>query len=551
MAIAGEPTDPLSLPKKTNKKEAAVKPLNAVIYTRVSTSRQAEYGNSLEDQEKVCRKYCRNSGFKVLSLFVEPGVTGRTDKRPAFQKMITFCKRNAHKLAFVVVYDTSRIFRDTMQYLFYKKVLQQAGIELLSPNSPRGNSPVHRLTDTTQAAFAQFESDLKSVRAKESRYEVRMRGKLTNKAPIGYINVRDTNRPRGTNVVLDPVRAPIIAEAFRKAATGEHSIVSIYQWAVSQGLTSRKTGKPLTRSTFYRMFENPSYAGLVEVESGDFVVAEFPGIVSRELFEDVLDRLRQDTSSRVPHTRETDGFPLKGVLMCEGCDRVLTASFQRGHSGKRYGYYHHPRHKPGCPQKDLFIPARKADFSVLALLARVRNERERIRSIRNTLTQQQDEIREALHEEHSRLESLKKKQEEIKTALREKYVLGDLDKPDYEEGKLRVDEILADLRFRLRNLGEADIPVLQIYTKCTRVLEHFEEVWKVASDGEKLMITKAIFPSGLRMGKGGGVGTPSSADQIDLFTVLEWGEIALASPTGFEPDDLFRWLKAVASLYEM
>ena len=61
-----------------------------------------------------------------------------------------------------------------------------------------------------------------------------------------------------------------------------------------------------------------------------------------------------------------------------------------------------------------------------------------------------------------------------------------------------------------------------------------DEAWKVASDGEKLMIVKAIFPSGLRMGEGG-VGTASNADQIALFTLLEWGGIALATPTGFEP----------------
>jgi site-specific DNA recombinase len=166
MNDAGKPVEPLDLFKKAKKKAELAKPLNSVIYTRVSTTRQAEFGNSLDDQNKVCSRYCQSNNLKVLRLFVEPGVTGRTDKRPSFQEMITFCKRNAHKLAAVVVYDTSRIFRDTMQYLYYKKILQNLGIELLSPNTQRGNSPVHQLTDTTQAAFAQFESDLKSVRAR-------------------------------------------------------------------------------------------------------------------------------------------------------------------------------------------------------------------------------------------------------------------------------------------------------------------------------------------------------------------------------------------------
>jgi len=40
----------------------------AVIYCRVSTKSQVELSN-LEFQEKECRLFCENKGFRVLSVF--------------------------------------------------------------------------------------------------------------------------------------------------------------------------------------------------------------------------------------------------------------------------------------------------------------------------------------------------------------------------------------------------------------------------------------------------------------------------------------------------
>ena len=535
MNTAGKSAAPLALLRKPLKREAQPKPLNALIYTRVSTTRQAEYGNSLEDQEKVCRTFCKNNGFKVLGLYVEPGVTGRTDRRPAFQEMITFCKRNARKIACVVVYDTSRIFRDTMQYLNYKRVLQNNGIELISPNSQRGNSPVQLLTETTQAAFAQFESDLKSVRAKESRIEVRRRGRLTGKAPVGYLNLRDVNRPRGTRVVVDPERAPIIAEAFRKLVDPEVSITSVYRWAIEQGLTNHRTGSPLSLNTFHRLLENPTYAGLIEIDCGEFVEAEFEGIVSRKLFEAVLDRMRCDSTSRVPHTRAVEGFPLKGVIRCPGCGKFLTASLQRGKMGVYYGYYHHPQHYPGCPSTGLYVPPHKAEKALVSMFSRLRVERFRIDSMMDTVKQHHEEMRVSLRRRLSLFEAEKKRQENLKAALREKYVLGDLDKADYEDGRQRVDAKLADVKSQIRGLGDADISVRQTALRAVGVLELLENTWKALSDGHKSQVAKALFPEGMSFGSDQSVGTPSNADQIDLCVLLEGDENQLATPTGFEP----------------
>lgn len=535
MNEVGKRLSPIDIPHRCDNRKRPKKPEVAVIYTRVSTTRQAEFGNSLEDQKKICSRYCALNGLKVLKVFTEPGVTGRTDKRPEFQKMVKFCKDNSKDLKAVVVYDTSRIFRDTMQYLYYKKVLTGLGIELLSPNSQRGDSPVIQLTDTTQAAFAQFESDLKSVRAKESKIEVRRRGRLTNKAPVGYLNVRDTTRPRGTRVEVDPDRAPIIREAFRKAQCREVSLQSIYKWAVSKGLTSPKTGKPISINTFYRLFKNPAYAGMIQVDEDEFVAAEFAGIVSRELFEGVLERLRDFAAQDSRKPTRKDEFPLKGVLRCPGCSKLLTASYQRGKSGKYYGYYHLPKHGLGCPQAGLFVPLKAADGAIQTLLDEVSGDRAFLDSLRDVVSHKQSTIERDVRMSREELVAIVKSQESLKTAAREKYILGLLDRDDYEEVKESSERKVYSAKAELQKLDRNDKPIEEILESALEVLEHLGISWKSASRRAKSKIAHALFPSGITIDKREGVGTPLNAHEMGLLDLFDWGDSLLATPTGFEP----------------
>ena len=59
------------------------------IYTRVSTEDQAKH-YSLDYQEQQCKEFIKSKGWdpdKAL-LYQDPGFSGKSDKRPAFQKML-------------------------------------------------------------------------------------------------------------------------------------------------------------------------------------------------------------------------------------------------------------------------------------------------------------------------------------------------------------------------------------------------------------------------------------------------------------------------------
>lgn len=63
----------------------------AIIYTRVSSKRQADDGLPLESQLASCRAKAEQLGAEVLREFVDSGISGTTDKRPAFQEAINYC----------------------------------------------------------------------------------------------------------------------------------------------------------------------------------------------------------------------------------------------------------------------------------------------------------------------------------------------------------------------------------------------------------------------------------------------------------------------------
>jgi len=44
---------------------------NAIIYCRVSTSKQSKNGESLQVQEQECRDFCKRNDYQVMSVFSE------------------------------------------------------------------------------------------------------------------------------------------------------------------------------------------------------------------------------------------------------------------------------------------------------------------------------------------------------------------------------------------------------------------------------------------------------------------------------------------------
>ena len=81
-------------------KQAETAARNAVIYARYSSHSQTE--QSIEGQLRVCHEYAQREGFTIVGEYIDRTISGKTDDRPDFQRMVSDSRKRAFQ--YVIVY---------------------------------------------------------------------------------------------------------------------------------------------------------------------------------------------------------------------------------------------------------------------------------------------------------------------------------------------------------------------------------------------------------------------------------------------------------------
>src|SRR3990172_3052028 len=155
------------------------------LYTRVSTEDQAKEGFSLKAQENKLRDFARAHEWQVVTSYVEDGHSGRTTKRPSYQRMMA----EREKWDRLVVIKMDRIHRNSKNFIQMMEDLERWGKRFTSMQESfdTGTAMGRFVMDIIQR-IAQLESEQigervymgMSQKAKEGR------GILGFRAPYGY-----------------------------------------------------------------------------------------------------------------------------------------------------------------------------------------------------------------------------------------------------------------------------------------------------------------------------------------------------------------------------
>ena len=89
------------------------------IYARCSDAKQAEKDLSIPAQLDACRAEATRRGWIVVREFLDEGISGRTDARPAFQDMIARAKENPRPFDVILLWKLSRVARNREHATFY------------------------------------------------------------------------------------------------------------------------------------------------------------------------------------------------------------------------------------------------------------------------------------------------------------------------------------------------------------------------------------------------------------------------------------------------
>lgn len=213
----------------------------AIIYARVSTKDQEEFGHSIPAQLNGLREYAAKHGFKVIKEFAFSESAG-LKIRKKFEEVLDFLRQNARDGMPVLLCQNvdrmTRNFRDTADL---DEMRRNEGLEIhfvqegFILNKQSNGSDIF-MWEAKAFLAKQYINRLTDDAMRSLRHKLQ-NGECIGKAPIGYINGRDENG-RAT-VTLDSERFMIVRKIFTEYAKGSYTIGEMTQKAAEWGLRNK------------------------------------------------------------------------------------------------------------------------------------------------------------------------------------------------------------------------------------------------------------------------------------------------------------------------
>lgn len=295
------------------------------LYSRVSTTEQAENGHSIDEQHERLQKYCEAMGWKMFKFYTDAGFSGANTDRPALQSMISDIKKgNVEK---VLVYKLDRLSRsqkDTLMLIEDIFLANKCEFVSMSENFDT-SSPFGRAMIGILSVFAQLEREQikermsmgKEGRAKEGKWHG---GSIQ---PIGYNYVDG-------QLVINEFEAMQVRELHRlfQEGKGFRTICNIFSekgYVEKYGAWQPKTVK--------RVLLSPIYIGKM-VHNGITYEGQHEPIIDEEIYQKSLAIL----NNKPTRTKPNKSTYLGGLLYCAKCGARYGASATR-FNGIRYSYY--------------------------------------------------------------------------------------------------------------------------------------------------------------------------------------------------------------------
>ena len=150
------------------------------LYARIST---LNHGQDPEVQLRELRAYCEHRGFVITETYIDKGISGSRERRPALDKLMTDCRRRL--VDAVVVYRYDRFARSLRQLVNALEEFRSLGIEFISLHEGVDTStPNGRLVFGIFATIAEFERELIRDRVRSGLAAAKAKGKVLGRPRV-------------------------------------------------------------------------------------------------------------------------------------------------------------------------------------------------------------------------------------------------------------------------------------------------------------------------------------------------------------------------------
>lgn len=306
---------------------------DAVIYARYSSHNQRDV--SIEQQIEACRKHAAELGLTVTATYEDRAISGKTDKRPSFQRMMRDAEQ--HKFAYVLAWKSNRIGRNMMQALVNESRLVDCGVKVFYAEEDFDDNAAGRFALRSMMNVNQFYIENMAEDVKRGLYDNAKKGLVNGSLPLGYKRGAD-GKPE-----IDEPKAAIVREIYTRVAAGE-LFASIAADLNARGIRTAR-GREWNKGSFHVLCHNDRYRGIYMY--GDIrIPGGMPRIISDELFYDAQEAYGMKKDNRYGRARHgAENYLLTGKLYCGHCGSYMVGISGTSKTGEMHYYYACQKHR--------------------------------------------------------------------------------------------------------------------------------------------------------------------------------------------------------------
>lgn len=391
------------------------------LYERVSTSEQAEHGDSMREQDETLNAYAKNNNMYIVGVYKDEGISGQKNDRDALNRLMKDIRTGKIKIKMILFTKLDRWFRSMRHYLNTQEELDKYGIswKAVSQDYYDTSTAYGRTFVNLTMTFAELEAQNTSDRIKATFASKEANGEvISGSHPIGY-------KIENKHIVIDSETAQIAIDIF------EH-----YDYSNSLNDTVRflreKYSIRRSQVSLKTMLMNELYIGKRR-ENQNYCEP----LIEKELFSSVQEKLKHNIRYDAKRT-----YLFTGLIYCAECGKNLTGGTKKSvpkKGGKKYTYI-----KYYCRSKILRTCTNTKTASENVLEARL------IDIFKNEMP---EIIMQKKNEKKNDSAELKKKSILKKIErLKDLYIDGDIDKNSYTKKKNELESELLYISYESSDL---------------------------------------------------------------------------------------------------
>lgn len=333
------------------------KRIRAVAYARYSSDQQRE--ESIDAQLRAIREYAKKNNNIIINEYIDRAKSGTNDRRPAFQQMILDSK--SREFTQVLVHKLDRFARDRYCSADSKQKLKMNGVLVYSVTEQLSNNPEDILMESMLEGMAEYYSKNLARETMKGLKENAINGRHTGGIPpLGYNLDKDSKE-----LIINKTEAEAVSLIFNKYNEG-YGYGKIINELNCLGYKTKR-GNCFGKNSLHDILTNIKYSGTLvfnKCESkrldntfnrhkykpkDEWIIVKnrIPAIVSKELFESVQLRMKENQRTKSRHTAK-EIYLLSCKIRCGICNAKYTGINRPPRNGfPKYVSYRCSKHNGG------------------------------------------------------------------------------------------------------------------------------------------------------------------------------------------------------------